>query len=343
MNKKRILSILCAVGILASITACSGASSTGSNSAASSGAASKKLDFPKDNITVIVPFAAGGGTDTMARIFAKAAGNKFFNGHSVIVENKGGGGGAIGQGYVAKQANTDGYTVLLYTSSVINNSILKNVNYSYKDLKPIIGCNPDPEIVAVPSNSKTKTLKDFLEKAKTKTMKVATPGFGSGHHIRALNMARLMNLKFSYIHNDSAAMQLSELMGHHCDASFMCASEVESTIKAGQAIGLGVMSENRVSSLPDVPTFKELGYDNWVDGAFRGFACSKDVPDDIYQYLVKEFTTVAKTDDYKAAMKKANMASELQTPEEYQKYIDSTAEAITALKPVLNVGNSSSK
>jgi len=338
MNKKRFLSILCAVGILASITACSGTSGTGSKSAPSAGASSAKLDFPKDNITVIVPFAAGGGTDNMARIFAKAAGSKFFNGHSVIVENKGGGGGAVGQAYVAKSAKPNGYTVMLYTSSTINNSILTNVSFSYKDFKPIIGCNPDPEIVAVPANSKYKTLKDFLEAAKTNTFKVATPGFGSGHHIRALNMARLMNLKFSYIHNDSAAMQTAELMGDHCDASFMCASEIESTIKAKQAIGLAVMSEKRVPSLPDVPTFKELGYDNWVDGAFRGFACSKDVPDDVYQYLVKEFTAVAQTDDYQAAMKKANMASDLQTPEEYQKYIDTTASAITALKPVLSVG-----
>lgn len=298
-------------------------------------AADKPANFPTKNIKIIVPFAAGGGTDTMARILSSAAGKDYFDGRSLVVENMGGGGAVIGQTFVAKTAKPDGYTIMLYTSSCINNTLLKNVTYSYKDFKPIIGCNPDAEIVAVPTESPYKSLDELLEAAKTKTIKVATPGHSSGHHIRAMNMAQQMDLKFEYIHNDSAAMQLTQLMGNHCDVAFMTVSEVASTIQDDKARGLGVMATKRDETLPDVPTFAEQGYEGWIDGANRGIACNVDVPDDIYQYLVSEFAKIASSPTYIEAMRKAGMVPGVQTPEEYQAYIDFTAKAIESLKPIL--------
>lgn len=364
---KKMVAMVCALGLAISISGCgkspaassstlSSSSGTSSKSvseaapstppAASSGASSEAevVDvpapegFPKKDIKFIVPFAAGGGTDTMARMVASAAGKDYFNGHSLIVENMGGGGAVIGQTYVAKTAPADGYTVMVYTSSVINNALLKDVTYSYEDFKPIIGCNPDAEIIAVPTNSPYKSLKDLIEAAKTTTIKVATPGHSSGHHIRALNMARLMGLKFEYIHNDSAAMQLSQLMGGHCDVSFMTVSEAAGTIQDGQAVGLGIMAVERDPALPDVPTFMEEGYEGWVDGANRGIACSKDVPDDIYQYLVSEFHKICTSDAYVDAMTKAGITPGAETPKEYQDYIDFTVDGIKVLKPQLQNG-----
>lgn len=298
-------------------------------------ASAKPADFPKKNIKIIVPFAAGGGTDTMARILASAAGKDYFDGRSLIVENMSGGGAVIGQTYVAKTAKPDGYTVMLYTSSCINNSLLKNVSYSYRDFKPIVGCNPDAEIVAVPWDSPYKSLDELLEAARTDVVKVATPGHSSGHHLRAMNMARLMGLRFEYIHNDSAAMQLAQLMGGHCDASFMTVSEVSGILLDRKARGLGVMAAKRDASIPEVPTFKEQGYDGWIDGANRGLACHKDVPEEIYRYLVEEFSKIVVSQQFVDAMTKANMVPGLQTPEEYQEYIDFTAKAIESLKPML--------
>jgi tripartite-type tricarboxylate transporter receptor subunit TctC len=298
-------------------------------------AADKPSGFPTKNIKIIVPFAAGGGTDTMARILSSAAGKEYFDGHSLTVENMGGGGAVIGQTFVAKTAKPDGYTVMLYTSSCINNSLLKNVTYSYEDFKPIIGCNPDSEIIAVPMESPYNNLKEFIEAAKTQTMKVATPGHSSGHHIRAMNLANQMGLKFEYIHNDSAAMQLAQLMGNHCDASFMTVSEVSSIILDGKSKGLGVMASVRDETLPDIETFTEQGYSGWIDGANRGISCHKDVPDDIYNYLVDQFAKIAASDEYLSAMRKAGMVPGAQTPKEYQEYVDFTVKAIISLKPML--------
>jgi len=292
--------------------------------------------FPNKSIKIVVPFAPGGGTDITARIFADAAGKDFFNGFPLVVENMAGGGAVIGQTYVAKTAPADGYTVILFTSSAINNSILKKVNYSYKDFKPIIMVNPDAEIVCVPAkNAKFKTMQEFIEYAKTHDVLVSTPGHSSGHHIRAMNMARLMGLKFKYLHNGSAAIQVQQLMGGHCDVAFMTTTEADGAIANGSAIGLGVMSEERVSVVPNVPTFKELGYEGWVDGACRGFAMRADTPDEIYNYIVEEFRKVATSERFKNKMKAGGMLFASDSPKEYQKYIDFTADAISALKDVL--------
>lgn len=322
MKKIRLVSLLLVMVLMSSMTLVSAF-------------ASAPADYPKDNIKILVPFDAGGGTDTMARIFSSAAGRDYFNGHSLIVENKGGGGGVIGQTYVAKEAPADGYTVMLFTSSVINNSILKQVTYSYEDFKPLIGSNPDSEIIVVPSESPFNTLEDMIEAAKANRLKVSTPGHSSGHHIRAMNMARLMDLDFVYIHSDSAAMQLTQVMGNHCDVAYMTVSEASGAVVSGKAKALGVMAKDRDPSLPDVPTFAEQGYEGWIDGANRGFAVHKDTPDDIYQYLIEEFSKVALSEKYIEAMKKAGMNYQLQTTAEYQEYIDRTIEAIQTLAPEL--------
>ena len=300
--------------------------------------ASSDLAFPAKDITIIVPFAAGGGTDNMARIFAASAGKDYFNGHQLVIENMGGGGAVIGQTYVAKEAKADGYTVMVYTSSAINNTYLKDISYSYTDFKPLVGCNPDAELIAVPKDSPFNSLEELFTYAKDNVVTISTPGHSSGHHIRALNIAKQMGLQFEYIHNDSAAMQLSQLMGGHCDVAFLTVSEGSGTIIDGQAKGLGVMAEERVESIPDVPTFQEQGYDGWVDGADRGFACSKDVPDDVYQYLCDQFLQIAESEEFNTKMKQADMIPAAKSAAEYQKYIDKTAETLEALAPELKSG-----
>lgn len=300
--------------------------------------ASSDMAFPEKDIKIIVPFAAGGGTDSMARIFAASAGKDYFNGHQLVIENMGGGGAVIGQTYVANDAKPDGYTVMVYTSSAINNTFLKDISYSYTDFKPLVGCNPDAELIAVPKDSPFNSLEELFKYAKDNAVTISTPGHSSGHHIRALNIAKQMGLKFEYIHNDSAAMQLSQLMGGHCDVAFLTVSEGAGTIIDGQAKGLGVMSETRVEAIPDVPTFQEQGYDGWVDGADRGFACSKDVPDDVYQYLCGQFLQIAESEEFITKMKQADMIPAAKSAAEYQKYIDKTAKTLETLAPELKSG-----
>jgi len=326
---KRFLFLLAVFCSMAMIVAANG-------SQEASGESKAESKFPEKPIKIIVPFAPGGGTDITARIFADAAGKDFFNGQPLVVENMEGGGAVIGQTYVAKTAPADGYTVMLFTSSAINNSILKKVTYSYKDFKPIIIVNPDAEIVVAPTkNAKFRTMKELIEYAKSNDVLVSTPGHSSGHHIRALNLARLMGLKFKYLHSNSAAIQVQQLMGGHCDVAFMTVTESSGALSDGSAIGLGVMSAERVTTIPNVPTFKELGYDGWIDGAARGFAMRADTPDEIYNYIVAEFMKVAQSKKFITKMSDAGMLYASDGPLVQQAYIVFTADAITALKDVL--------
>jgi tripartite-type tricarboxylate transporter receptor subunit TctC len=290
--------------------------------------------FPTKDIKVIIPFSAGGGADLSMRMFCEAANNgNYFNNVTLVPENLPGGGAVIGQ-TAAFKANPDGYTMLLYTSSLINNDIFNNVVYKYDDFKPLAGYCSDPEVLVAPVKTSYNTLEEFYEYAKTHTVNVSTPGHTTGHHIRALAMAKKHGFHFNYLHSDGAAVQLQQVMGGHCDLSFTTVGACKSAIQDGNVKALAVMAEERVEGLPDVPTFKELG-ENLVDGADRGIAVHKDVPDDIYQYLCKEAHKVIESKEFQDGMKKMGLFAPYKTSEQYRGYMDKTYNTINELLPLL--------
>ena len=241
--KKRMVALVCAGLMAFSLAGCSSKQSTApadTNAASdNSGAASASTDFPKKNIKIIVPYDAGGGVDITTRVFAEAAGKDYFNGNSLIVENMAGGGAVIGQTAVAN-ADPDGYTLLAYTSAVVNNPLLKEVTFDLDSFKTLAMVCFDPEIFVVPPTSDYQTWEEFVAYAKENTVKVATPGHSTSHHIAAIQLAKEYGLKFEYLHNDSASVQMQQLMGGHCDAAMMAVSETVSQINDGTVIGLAV-------------------------------------------------------------------------------------------------------
>jgi len=323
---KRILIVLLTLLAVFTTTSCS---------KAVNGTEAKKLDFPKKDIKVIIPFSAGGGADLSVRIFCEVANAhpEFFNGVTLVPENVPGGGAVIGQ-TKAFNADPDGYTLILYTSSLINNDIFNNVPYKYDDFKPIAGHCPDPEILLAPIKSQYKTLNEFYEYATTHSVNVSTPGHTTGHHIRGLAMAKKHGFDFKYMHSDGAAVQLQQVMGGHCDVSFTTVGACESQVQEGTVIALAVMANERLASLPNVPTFKELGED-LVDGADRGIAVRKEVPEDIYQYLCAEAAKVIKSPEFTEKMNKIGLIGAYKSPEEYRKYMDNTYATINELMPYL--------
>lgn len=292
------------------------------------------LGFPKKDIKVIIPFSAGGGADLSMRMFCETANNgDFFNNVTLVAENLPGGGAVIGQ-TAAFRATPDGYTMLLYTSSLINNDIFNDVVYQYDDFKPLAGYCPDPEIVLVPVNAPYKTLPEFYEYAKNHSVNVSTPGNATGHHIRGLAMAKKHGFNFNYMHSDGAAVQLQQIMGGHCDISFTTVGACEVAVRDGTVKALAIMSEERLEKLPDVPTFREYGED-LVDGADRGIAVHKDVPEEIYRYLCEEAAKVIQTQEFKSRMDKIGLIGLYKTPEQYKTYMDNTYNTIKELLPLL--------
>ena len=157
--KKRILALTCTAVLAISVLSGCGAKPPASTLApAPSGALAEStapVEFPTKDITMVVPYDAGGGVDLTTRLMTDAIG-KSFNGHSVIVQNVSGGGGAVGQTTV-KNSAPDGYTLLAYTSSVVNNPQLKEVDFVLEDFKPLACVCFDPEVILVPANSPYNT------------------------------------------------------------------------------------------------------------------------------------------------------------------------------------------
>lgn len=294
--------------------------------------ASFAADYPSRNIKIIVPFAPGGAVDFTSRLIAEVA-PQYFNGKKIIVENMPGGGAVIGQTFVS-QAKPDGYTILAYTSSVVNNPITKKTTYTYKSFQPVVMYCFDPEVMVVPADSPYKTLQEFLDAAKQKELSVATPGFSTSHHVAALVLEKKTGAKFSFIHNESAAMQLQQLMGGHVDAGFMSSGEASGYMKDGTLRVLGIMQEEAHPDFPGVPTFAEAGVD-MLWGTFRGLAVPKDTPKEVVDYQAEAFKKVIEDPKFVEGMKKAGYPVVYRGPEAFEKYVDGVAEVMQEILPTL--------
>ena len=237
-------------------------------------------DFPAKNIRLLVPFAAGGGTDAVARALAVAAEKHL--GQSVVVMNRTGGSGAVGmtEGATAK---ADGYTVTMITREIAWLSQMGLAQITPDNFDMIALVNEDPAIMLVQPDSKFTSVKDVIETAK------AAPGtvkFGStakpNFYLLALELNQ--NVKFNQIPYNGAAEAIPALLGGHVEFSMVNPGEAISQIMAGQLKPLGVCSDVRMAGLPDVPTMTELGYPI-VTGTWRGIAVPKGTPEDVKAIL----------------------------------------------------------
>lgn len=290
-------------------------------------------NWPEKDIRIIVPFSPGGAVDVTSRIFAEIA-NKHLDGVDLRVENKAGGGAVIGQTYVAN-AKADGYTILAYTSSVVNNPLTKETTYTHKSFQPIAMYMFDPEVLVVPAESELDDLDKFVEYAKENSVSLSTPGFSTSHHIAGLIFENSTGVKFNYLHNKGASEQVQQLMGNHVESALMALGEAQSQIQEGLIKPLGLMDANRREDFPEVPTFQEYGIDlSW--GAFRGYAVPIDTPDEVVEQVVALFEKVIKDEEYISRMQKAGFPPSYRGPEQFETYVDGVAEELEVILPEIS-------
>ncbi|MBN1828069.1 MAG: tripartite tricarboxylate transporter substrate binding protein [Deltaproteobacteria bacterium] len=288
--------------------------------------------FPDKNLKIIVPFAPGGGVDVTCRMIAEVA-PKHLNGKKIVVENMPGGGAVIGQTYVAK-AKPDGYTILAYTSSVVSNPMTKKTSFTHTSYQPIAMYCFDPEILIVPAKSPYDSLKAFIEAAQKKEVSVATPGYSTSHHIASLILEDRLGVKFGYIHNQSAAMQVQQLLGGHVEAGMMAMGETTQYVKDGSLKALGLMIDVRNPDFSAIPTFKEEGID-LVWGAFRGLAVPKDTPADTVKALDEAFKNIVADPDFNDRMQKAGFPVVYRNASDFTAYVGVVAEKLGKILPTL--------
>ena len=240
-------------------------------------------EYPSRPIELVVPTAAGGGTDAVARAFAEAVRGHL--GQPMGVVNKPGGGTAIGTADVAK-ARPNGYKLGMV---VVEMAILPSLGlapFKTSEFTPIARINADPAAVTVRADSPWKTLDEFnaYVKAHPGKVRVGNAGTGSIWHLAAVAYEQKIDSKFSHIPYDGAAPAVTALLGGHIEAVTVSPAEVASHVSSGALRTLAVMDDKRARGFDNVPTLKESGIDLSI-GTWRALVGPKGLPDDVVAKL----------------------------------------------------------
>jgi len=212
-------------------------------------------------ISYVVPFAAGGTTDTLARLIGQQLGTAL--GTTVVVENKGGAAGSIGSEAAARSA-PDGYTVLggTVSSHAINISLYPKLGYDpIKSFSPVTLIGTNPVVLVVAANSPYKTLKDVLAGAKGKQggLSSASAGTGSSQHLAVELLAYKSGVKFTHIPYKGSGPAIQDVISGQVDMMFDTTVVAAPHIQSGKLRAIAVTSPQRLASMPDVPTVAESG------------------------------------------------------------------------------------
>jgi len=288
--------------------------------------------FPAKDITLIVPWAAGGGTDTIARALVKNA-KKYF-GVNVNVVNKTGGMGAVGMGAVAT-ARPDGYTVGVITFQLSTYRMMGLSDLSYRDFGLIQLLNRSPASISVAADSKFKTLKDLMEYAK-KNPGVVTAGHsgaGGGWHLALASIAVQEKVKFNFVPFDGAAPTRVALVGGHIAVATTGIDELLQLYKAGQVRILAVNDTKRHWLFPDVPTIAEAGYPNpKIIYDWRGLGTPKGIPADVMAILIKGFKRCFDDPEFKKLAHDLGLPLDYRDPKGFEEFLKEMEET---LRPAL--------
>jgi len=236
-------------------------------------------DYPNHSITVVVPFPAGGPSDVVARIVADQMGRVL--GQTLVIENVGGAGGTLGSGRVAA-ATPDGYTLLAGSmgSHVAAPVLTPNIKYdSARDFIPIGPTAHSPAVVVARKDFPAKDLKEFVTLLKSggATLKQAHGGIGASSHMACLLFTSEIGAKPTLVAYRGTGPAMNDLVGGHVD--FLCEQSVSvaEQVKSGAIKAYGVSATERLASLPDVPTAKELGV-NYLMSIWAGIFAPKGTP-----------------------------------------------------------------
>jgi tripartite-type tricarboxylate transporter receptor subunit TctC len=298
-----------------------------------------KAAFPERDITLVVPWSAGGGTDTLARTLVKN-GKKYF-GVNINVVNRVGGTGVVGMDSVAK-AKPDGYTVGVVTFNLSTYRLLGQSDLSYRDFDLIALLNRSPAGLSVKADSQFRGMKELVEYAKANpgVVTIGHSGPAGAWHLAGAAIAQKYGLKFTFVPFDGAAPTRTALVGGHIS---MCASGMDEVLQfyqTKQVRILAAVTPTRNAFFPDVPTLAEAGYplESYIYD-WRGLATTKGTPPEVLKVLRDGFQKAAEDPEYIALMDKVTLPRTYLGHEKFQEFLigmekslEPTLEALGLLK-----------
>jgi len=278
--------------------------------------------WPAKPVKIIVPFAAGGATDVVARLLAQKL-NDAWN-QAVVVEDRAGAGGNIGADVVA-HAQPDGYTILMTSGSIVtaNQYMYKSMSFDpAKDLVAITNVATGPQVIAVANTVPAKTLKDFIAYVKANPGKVnfGSAGVGTQTHLAAENFAYSAGLQMTHVPYKGEAAALTDLVGGQIQMVTPNLGGAINLIKGGQIRALAVTSKERSPQLPDVPAAGEVipGFEN---AGWFGLMAPAGTPRDVVEKIYRDSAKILKSDEFRAQLAKQGMEPVGNSPSDFQKAI----------------------
>jgi len=252
--------------------------------------------FPNKTIKIVVPFAAGGSTDALARLLAQKLTISW--GQTVIVENKPGAGATLGADFVAK-APADGYTLLMGAAHhTIAQNVYKNLPYHFgRDLAPVSIMALIPNVIVVNDKVPAKNIQELIALAKKEPGKLnyGSAGAGTAHHLIGAMFNLQAGVDIVHIPYKGSAPAVADLVSGQVQIMFDTVSSALPQIKAGKTRPLAVTTKTRSTALPDVPTLNETVLPGFDVGTWFGILAPAATPKDVVDKLSNEIIRIIKT------------------------------------------------
>jgi tripartite-type tricarboxylate transporter receptor subunit TctC len=291
-------------------------------------------------VTLIVPFSPGGGTDIIARTVAHKLGEKL--GSTVVVDNKPGAAGAIAAQFTARAA-PDGHTLMVGSTSEIgiNPSLYPKLPYNVgRDFVPVTPLASTPMVLVVHPSSPVRTAKDLVRLAGEQPGKMAyaSAGVGSGAHLAAELFFYETKIKMAHIPYKGVGAAFADIIGSQKEMMlFTSLPSATSLARAGQVRVVAVSSRERVSTMPDVPTFIESGVPGYVMEYWYGVMAPAATPVDVQRRIHAATAEVLRQPDIVESLAKQGLQPTRRSPEEFAAFIKSDMERWAAVVKAANI------
>jgi len=262
-------------------------------------------DYPTRTISIVVPFAAGGATDVLARVVAESVGKSV--GQTIIVENVTGAAGSIGVARVAR-APGDGYTLSIgtLTSHVLTGGLYKLYFDALSDLIPIAELAYEPLMICIKNALPVRNLQELIAwlKANPGKASVGIPGAGSTGNLAGIAFQNMTGTTFQFVPYRGDAPAVQDMMAGQIDMMIEPSSNFTAQVQAGTIRAIAVPAKTRLFSLPDVPTTDEAGLPGYYASIWFGMWAPKNTPKDVIAKLNSAVITALADDNVKSRLNK---------------------------------------
>ena len=284
--------------------------------------ASTSIDYPTKTVTLICPWAAGGGTDRLSRFMADRLQEAM--GQPVVVVNRTGGSGAVGH-TAGATARPDGYTLTMGTFELSTMHWMGISEITHDHFEPLYQLNADAAAILVQAGAPWRSVEELVAHVRANPGQLKMSGTATGG---AWDLARAGFLLAAGLPVDSvlwvptqgSAPSIVELLGGHIDAVCCSVPEAAPQIEAGQLRVLAVMAPRRLPDFPDIPTVQEAGID-WQAVGWRGLLLPKGTPAEIVSVLTDHCEQIVQSEAYREFMKKNGFAIEVRPPDEFEAFL----------------------